>query len=157
MYILPKMLLNLAYFGTKNPIAPKSTVFFYFPGIVYTPLTHSIWENFVFFFHFLEEKKIQTVFYFFPGKVCKPLTRKKSDICKKTSKKGTLCCFSELFEFWRCIFFSQHFCVFFFFPGKVYNPLTHSNSRGRKKKYSTGKKKQHFHSLTRFLTKNGKS
>ena len=133
-------------------IVNKGTVFYFFPEIVYTALTHPIWVNFVFyFFHFLE-KKIQTVFFLFPGKVSKPLTRKKSDIYKKRSQKGTLCCFSELFKFWRYNFCFRTILCFLFFPRKSLQSTHSLKFRSREKKIQHWKKYNIFtHSLDFWL------
>ena len=99
----------------------------------------------IFFFHFLE-KKNTNCFLFFPRKSLQATHSKKIRyLTKKGPKKGTLCCFSELFEFSRCVFFFHFFekkkQTVFFFPGKVCKPVTRKKSDIYKKKRS---KKKYF-------------
>ena len=104
------------------------------------------------FFSTFWKKKIQTVFYFFPGKVCKPLTQKKSDICKKRSKKRYFMLIFRNFSNFRGVFFfpffPKNFYVFFFSQEKFkIHSLTQIQEPG-KKKIQHWKKKITTFSLT---------
>ena len=132
-------------FSKKKEQRVKGTVFYFFPGKVYTPLTHSIWENFVFlFFHFLERKK-KNCFIFFPRKSLKATHSAERQL---PLIKRYFCTFVAYF------FFPTKMCIFFF-PGIVYYLLTHSFSKGGKK-IQPRKKNTAIYSLTRFFPKNVK-
>ena len=131
----------------------KGTVFFFFPGKVCTSLTHSFWVNFVFFF---STKKIQVVFFFSQEKFESHSLEKNNIICKKSSKNGKLENFRRFSSFGGVFFFPTIFCIFFSQEKFTFHSLTHSQGAG-KKNTAVEKKIHHFHSLTRFLPKNGKS
>ena len=147
--------LLLSFLCSTRPSADQRYRIFFFPGIVYTPLTHSIWDNFVFFFlHFLE-KKNTNCFLFFPRKSLQATHSKKNRYLQKKVQKKVLYAvfrnFSNFFEFWRCIFFFSKKKppknVFFFSQEKFKIHSLTQILRAGKKKYSTGKKNTTF-SLT---------
>ena len=92
--------------------SPTSKVpYFFFPGIV-TPHSLTGFERILYFFSTFW-KKNTNCFLFFPRKSLQATHSKKIRyLTKKGPKKGTLCCFSQLFEFFRILE------VYFFFPKK---------------------------------------
>ena len=146
-----------------NPLLTK-VPYFFFPGIVYTPLTHSIWENFVFFFPLFGKKKYKLFFIFSQEKFASHSLEKNQISDKKRSKKRYFMLFFATFRifsnFGGVFFFSKkkpQKNVFFFSQEKFKIHSLTQILRAGKKNTALEKKIQHFHSLTRFLTKNGKS
>ena len=116
----------------------KGTVFF-FPGNSLPPLTHSIFENFVFFF---PQKKYKM--FFFSRKSLKATHSPGAQI---STKKGQKHVFFVIFSHLGCFFFPTFFC--FFFPRKSLHP-THSLNFGRPEKKTAVEKKTQF-SLTQSI------
>ena len=129
----------------------KGIVFFYFPGKVCRLLTHSILSNFVFFIFRPLGKKKHLFFFFSSEKFVSHSLAKKADDPKNRSEKVKKRYLEVFFIFSRKIL--KTVCFFFFLEKFTLHSLTHFQRA--EKKNSTGKKKHHFHSLTRFLPKSG--
>ena len=141
---------------TRRLVRAKGTVFFFSPE-KFAPhsLTRFLGNCFFFVFHVLEKK---TPVFFSAEKFAGHSLAKKNDISKKRSKNVKKREFLHFFKFLRCFFFLPQIVffslVFFFLEKFTPHSLTRFQRAGKKKQ--AGKKKHHFHSLTRFLPKSGK-
>ena len=125
--------------------------YFFFPRNSLPPLTHSIFENFVFFFFPLSgKKKIQTVFFFSQEKFAATHSSEERIIYRKKVKNTYVLQFFHILVVFFFPTFFQLF-LFFFFPRKSLKSTHSLDFLGRKKKKTAAEKKKTQFSLTQSI------
>ena len=131
-------------------VAPFSALFFFLANIFFSKGLYFalFYTDFRLFPCFFLRKKIfalgPKIPYFFPGKSLGPT---------HSLDFGKFCIFFSIF------FSGRNFsilAILIFFLRKSFKSTHSLKFSSQKKKYSTGKKIQHFHSLTRFFPESGK-